>query len=222
MLRASPELRDGESAPRATRSTQEEVIVPFPNGSRDRVHVAQRFRSTWLSSSIRSLRERQLFDLYLTYLPSEYREVVVTSVVGVWLPIEVAIAHYRACDALRLPTVEIVSIGREATTYVHGTLLATFVRLAKGAGVTPWTVLSRIQELWDRIWMGGGVSVVKLGPKEARVEIAGWPCAASPYCRVAVRGVVPAIAELFSTKSYARDLPHLYGPTSVGIVLSWA
>ena len=203
-------------------SSQEQVVVSFPGGSRERVHPAQRFRSTWLSSSLRSLRERNLIDTYAKELPLEYRERVLSSVVGVWLPIEIAIAHYQACDALKLPTAEIVAIGREATNHVHGTLLATFVRLAKGAGVTPWTVLGRLGELWDKIWMGGGVGVVRLGPKEARIEIAGWQCSASSYCRHAMRGVLPAITDLFSTKSYAKEVGALCSPTTLGYVVSWA
>jgi hypothetical protein len=207
---------------RGPQELGEEILVPFPGGKRDKVPRVERFRSTWLSSSLRSLRERQLFDVYLKRLPPEYHEVVRTSVVGVWLPVEVALAHYAACDTLGFTTVEMIQIGREATSYVHGAVLATFVRLARGAGVTPWTVLVRLQELWGRIWLGGGVQVVKLGPKEARIEIAGWPVAASDYCRTALRGVIPSVTDLFCHKSYANEIARLTTKTSLGYRLSWA
>ena len=184
--------------------------------------MATQFRSTWLSSSLRSLRERELLDLYLHHLPPNYHEAVLAPVAGLWLPIEVAVAHYEACDALKLPSVDVLAIGREATSRVHGTILSTFVRLARNAGITPWTALPRMPELWARIWTGGGVSVVKLGPKEARIEIAGWPCAASAYCRIAMRGVLPGVLDLFCTKSYARDMQNLATETTLGYVLSWA
>jgi hypothetical protein len=203
-------------------SGNEEILVPFPGGSRQRVPRATQFRSTWLSSSLRSLKERALLDAYLAHLPRKYHDAVLSTIVGVWLPVEVAVAHYDACDALALSTNDVIAIGREATHHVHGTLLSTFVRLARGAGVTPWTVLTRLQDLWNRIWMGGGVSVAKLGPKEARIEIAGWPCAASLYCRVALRGVLPAIADLFCEKSYAREAKGLFSETTLGYVVSWA
>ncbi len=207
---------------RGLRVPDEEILVPFPGGRRDFVPPTERFRSTWLSSSLRSIRERRLFDDYLSRLPAEYREVVLGSVVGVWLPIDVARAHYGALDALGLSKPEMIQIGREATNHVHGTLLATFVRLAKGAGVTPWTVLVRLQDLWGRIWIGGGVAVAKLGPKEARIEIAGWPCAESAYCRAAMRGVIPGITDLFCHKSYANEIAPLMTPSSLGYLLSWA
>jgi hypothetical protein len=208
---------------RGLHAAHEEVLVPFPGGGRrETVSTAQRFRSTWLSSSLRSLRDRNLFDAYLTNLPPQHHEAVLTAVVGVWLPIEVAIAHYAACDALGLSNIDVIQIGRDATNHVHGTVLATFVRLARGAGVTPWTVLLRFQELWERIWLGGGVKVVKLGPKEARIEIAGWPCAGSVYCRAAMRGVIPAVTDLFCQKSYATEIGQLTTKTSLGYLISWA
>jgi hypothetical protein len=202
--------------------TDESVVVPFPGGSRARVSMVTQFRSTWLSSSLRSLKERGLVDAYLVHLPRDYHQAVLAPVAGVWLPVSVALAHYSACDALALSTAEILAIGREATNRVHGTVLSTFVRLARNAGITPWTALPRLQELWTRIWLGGGVSVVKVGPKEARIEIAGWPCAASPYCRIALRGVLPGVLDLFCSKSYARDLPRLATDTTLGYVISWA
>jgi hypothetical protein len=184
--------------------------------------MATQFRSTWLSSSLRSLKERGLVDAYLERLPPDYHEAVLAPVAGVWLPITVAVAHYSACDALSLSTPDVLAIGREATSRVHGTLLSTFVRLARNAGITPWTALPRLQELWSRIWIGGGVCVVKLGPKEARIEIAGWPCAKSTYCRVAMRGVLPGVLDLFCTKSYARDVPKLASDSTLAYVISWA
>jgi hypothetical protein len=207
---------------RGLRSEREEQLVPFPGGSRSHVSPTTQFRSTWLSTSLRSLRSRELLDAYLAHLPAKHHDAVLNAVVGVWLPIDVGVAHYAACDALHLPNAEIVAIGREATTQVHGTVLATFVRLAKGAGANPWTVLTRLQDLWARIWVGGGVCVTKLGPKEARIEIASWPCAESNYCRVAMRGVIPAITDLFCQKSYANEIAPLMTRTSLAYLISWA
>jgi hypothetical protein len=207
---------------RGLDTLHEEVVVPFPAGGRAAVQPAARFRSTWLASSLRSLRDRHLFEAYERNLDPAHRERILATVAGTWLPIETCLAHYDACDALHLPNAEIIQIGREAANHVHGTLLATFVRLAKGAGVTPWTVLTRLQELWCRIWIGGAVCVVKLGPKEARVEIEAWPCAGSHYCRTAMRGVIPAITDLFCQRSYANEIAKLTTKTSLGFLVSWA
>lgn len=199
-----------------------EVLVPFPNGAtRATVAEARQFRATWLAGSLRALRERGHSDRYLELLPKTYRDAVLTSVAGTWLPTEVCVAHYAACDKLGLSTAELIEIGREVTRQVHGTVLGFIVRIAKGAGVTPWTVITKLPELWDRIWIGGGVSAIKLGPKEARVEIAGWACSGTHYCRVAMRGVCAALLELFCERAYANEVTALCTPTTLGYRLSW-
>jgi hypothetical protein len=100
-------------------------------------------------------------------------------------------------------------------------MLGLAFRLAKGVGVDPWTLLPRLPEMWSRIWIGGGVSIIKLGPKEARIEIAGWACARTAYCRVAMRGILSALVELFCQKSYAKELSALCTPMTLGYRLSW-
>jgi hypothetical protein len=201
----------------------EEVLVAFPDGvSRERVPVATSFRSTWLSSSLRALKERGLMDRYLAALPQEHHEAVLTTVAGVWLPTAVATAHYQACDALGLPEAEQIAIGAEVGRHAQGSVLGTAVRLARDAGVTPWTILTRFPQVWGRIWQGGGVAIYRLGPKDARVEIAGWPCARIPYLRIAMQGVVGGLIELFCRKAYVTPLSRLCGLNTLAYRISWA
>src|SRR3954470_3313458 len=89
-----------------------EAPVPAPL-----VREATQFRSTWLTSSLRALRERQLLDPYFAHLPRSLHETVRASVAGTWLPIDVALAHYEACDSLKLPLSEQLAMGREVTRF---------------------------------------------------------------------------------------------------------
>lgn len=201
----------------------EEVLIPYPNGAaRHLVPVATQFRSTWLTSSLRAIRDRKLLERYLTHLPREHHDAVLNIVVGVWLPTDVATAHYMACDKLGLSSFDIFDIGSEVGKYAQGSVMSVAVQLAKGAGVTPWTVLVRLPDLWKRIWIGGGVAVYKHGPKEARLEIAGFPASSTTYCRVALRGVVTGLVSLFCTKTYVKEIPQLCGPLTLAYRVSWA
>jgi len=94
--------------------------------------------------------------------------------------------------------------------------------MAQGAGVTPWTVLAQTPRLWTATCDDGGVAVARLGPKEARLEIVGFPLAAIRYNRVTMRGIVLGVVELFCKKAYAKDIPALYSARTLGIRLSWA
>jgi hypothetical protein len=180
------------------------------------------FRSTWLSSSFNALRERNYFNRYYELLPEPHRAPILESVAGVWLPMEVGISHYRACDALGLSKREAWEIGVEVTRRVHGTSLDLAIRLAKQAGVTPWSVLGQLPRMWDRIWRGGGVAIYQRGPKEAILEAIQWSVAGIPYVRYTMPAVVHGVVEMFCAKAYVTEVRDLVSPTSVGFRLQWA
>jgi hypothetical protein len=203
-------------------SPRREVVLPF-HVPRARIPDATLFRSTWLSSSLLTLRERGDFERYLSLLDPKYHEAIADSVAGRWLPIDVAIGHYRACWGLGLSKEEIADRSLEVTRRVHKTALELALRLARDVGATPWTIYSRLDRLWERVWQGGGVSVTRCGPKDAIVEIAGWRCAAEPYCRAAMPAVVTAVTELFCSKAFARDMTREpAGATSLALHVQWA
>ena len=199
----------------------EETIVPFgvPRGEAPAV---TEFRSAWLHSSLRSLRTHGLFERYATFLPPERREAVLGSAIGVWLPSDVAVAHYAACEKLELDVAKQIAIGAEVAQRVHNTILSIAVKVAHEAGATPWTVLGQFGRLWGLIWVGGAVGVFKLGPKEARLEVLGWPCSTYDYCKNGVLGVTEGLIQLFCRKVYVREVPRLCTSTSLGYRIAWA
>lgn len=200
----------------------DEIHLPFPAATRDLVPLATRFRSTWLTSSLVALRERGRLDEYFARLPKEHHAVVHDSVAGTWLPVAVAAAHYEACDSLHFTQLELIAIGREVHAQVNASVLDLMIKLASGIGLTPWTVFSQFNRLWNRVWMGGGVGVYRIGPKEARLEIVGWPCSRSLYVRHCLRGVIGAMLEVCCSKAYVRDLPHLCSNATLGYRCAWA
>ncbi len=203
-------------------SSDEEIHLPFPAVTKDLVPLATRFRSTWLTSSLLAIRDRGRNDEYFSYLPPEYHEVVRNSVAGSWLPVSVAVAHYAACDALNFTQLELVAIGREVQAHANASVLSMLVKLAANTGVTPWTAFSQFNRLWGRVWMGGGVGVYKIGPKEARMEIVGWPVSRSMYIKHAMRGVIGAMLEVCCTKAYVKDLPKFCTASTLGYRCAWA
>ncbi len=202
---------------------QEEIIVPLSR-ARGQIALVTQFRSTLLTSSLKSIRDRGHGERYLALLPERHHDAVRACIAGVWLPLDLGLAHYDACEALGLSSQEQMAIGQEVGMRIQGTFLGTMLKLAKGAGVTPWLCLGQYQRLWDRLMVGGGVTVTKLGPKEARLECVGFPFARIPYFRTAFRGVNISSCELFCTKAYAEEISRLSAPMahgSVGYRLSW-
>ena len=198
----------------------EEVLFAFP-APLERLPKVKRCRSTLLSSSLNAIRDRGLLERYLKSLPTQYHEMVVSTVAGVWLPIEVAMAHYRAMDALGLGVSEQVQIGRLVSDKFQGTVLGTLVKLATVAGATPWIPIGQFQRFWERLMDGGGSSAVKVGPKEARLELAGLSLFTIPYFRVAFRGVVAGACDLFTSKTYVYEIAHPTMDSNAAYRIAW-
>jgi len=194
-----------------------EVVLPFPA----RVEPVRAIRSTVIVGSFAVLREHGLFDAYVAALPADTRELLVHVVVGAWIPLDLALTHYAACDSLDLPPDTIALMGLGVFDRIRGTLLGTTVRMAKEAGVTPWTVLPQLQRFWDRAYQGGGIRVTKIGPKEARGDVAQARISESTYFRHALRGLLVGVLELFCQKAYVSVAP-VQASASVTYKMQWA
>ena len=172
-----------------------------------RIDAMRHVRSTLLISSFATLREAGYEEAYLRALPREHHAEILQSVAGVWIPMPTARAHYDACGTLGLSSERMFELGRSVAARVQGTLLGTVVRMTKNTGVTPWTVMPLFPRFWRRAFDGGGVRGVRLGPKEARLEMHQVELAESAYFRNAVRGLTVSVLELFCSRAYVRELP---------------
>jgi hypothetical protein len=198
----------------------EEVIVPFRTPPEHTPLVAE-VRGALINTSILTLRAFDLYEAYLEHLRPKDREEIFSVVAGTWVPIDLALTHYRACEALELSPSRLFDIGFSAGGRVQGTVLGLVLRLAKNTGATVWTGLGQSQRLYDRVFnQGGGVTVVKLGPKEARLEYIQNPLCQMAYFRGGLRGIITAGCELFCRKAIVRETHAT--PTSVTYRVSWA
>jgi hypothetical protein len=183
-----------------------EIVVPFPV-PRAQIAKATAYRSTWVLSSLGALKTQRYYDRYLEALPRAHHEDIFSLVAGIWVPISLARVHYEACDRLKLSVSEQIALGRAVGDRAQGTILSTGVRMAKAAGVTPWTVIPQYPRFWQRGVEGGALAVYKLGPKEARIEIVGCELFSIGYFRAAFRGVLQGMADLFCRTSFIHDVP---------------
>jgi hypothetical protein len=163
-------------------------------------------RSTLLMSSQTTLRDVGLYDRYLS--------------APAWLPLSLGIAHYRACDQLGLSDEEAVAMAMRLAMNRQGSFLGIALNLARGVGVSPWTIAKQIPKMWARAFMGGAIGGTKLGPKELRLEIAGWPFADIAWTRNALNGLTLGVLKLTCREAYVRTLP-LEHSAAVAYQISW-
>ena len=182
------------------RRNEGELILDYPKP----LEPVTAIRSTLITSSATSLRERGLFERYDALQTSPHRDKILNAVAGEWLPLEVGLAHYRACDALGLSESEQMAIGKDVSRRIHETFLNLVVKAARGVGMTPWLLLPRGNTMNSRLCIGGGVRIWKLAEKSVRVELAHMPQLAIPYVRNGLVGLYAAAIELLAENVTAR------------------
>lgn len=187
-------------AARLALRSETEVIVDFPSP----LQPITAIRSTLITSSLASLRLRGLLPQYEAVQQSSHRETILSCVAGGWLPLEVGFAHYRACDALGLSHEQQEEIGKDVSRRIHDTFLSLVAKMARGAGVTPWLLLAKGNTLQSRLYRGGGMRIVRLSDRSARVELAKHSMLEVPYYRNAVVGVYTAGVELLASDVSCR------------------
>jgi len=195
----------------------DDVVLPLPA----RVAPVRHARSTLIIASIQTVRNRGLFDEYERALEPEHKDALLNAIAGTWIPLEVALAHYRACDTLGLAPEQQYINGRGTFDGARGTLLGTAVRMARGAGITPWNAFALSQRFWQRGLDGGAVGVVRVGPKDAQVTILECGLVASPYFRNGFRGLVASLIELFCVRAYVTERK-AKRPSSLEMRVQWA
>jgi len=199
----------------------EEVLVPFQT-PRTHVPVAYGVRGTVLVTSIRALRARNLFEAYSQRLDARQRDRVLNVAAATWVPFDVALSHYAACNALDLTRSTIEEIGGEAGRFINATVVGVIMRrFSREAGAKPWLAFGHADRLISRTWQGSAISVTKLGPKEARVEWVGQPLAVFPYFRIAYKGFIHGILTLFCDVVFVREIPSLCTDTALAYRCSW-
>lgn len=181
-----------------------------------------RVRSTLLSSSFLSLKERGIEARYLANLPRQYHDAIRFTPAGVWLPLEVASAHYTACDALGLSEAELRGMGGAVAKLATKSMLQMAVRVAGAAGVDPWIILSTSARYWARFYEGSGVRLVKTSPKDGRFDVIGNPLVRFQYCRVALGGIVHSLSAPFCRTIYVNEIAARHGPDRASYSIAWA
>jgi hypothetical protein len=191
---------DRDASPPSRRGV---LVVRLATSQAD-VPPVTHVRSTLITSSLRALGECELLDRYFGVLAHDVTDDIRGAIPGVWLPVNVAMAHYRACEALELSAAQQFEMGRRVGAKIQGTLLGTLVVVGKQAGMTPWVFLERLDRLYERLAVGGAVQVSRLAEKDALVEIYKAPVFETAYFLTAWQGVIEGICDLFCTRAFVK------------------
>lgn len=168
--------------------------------------VVLQVRGALIASSLQTLRELSLFERYLQGLPSDQRDPILFALASSWLPVELALAHYGACEAMELPEPDLIKIGEHVAGRIMGTFLGTLLRSSRqmGASASPLIPLRQYHRLWDRLLVGGACTVRTSGLKDVTIESRGVPMFRYRYFRVAYTGLIKGAGLLFARNVFTR------------------
>jgi hypothetical protein len=175
----------------------EEVLIPIAAVIPSLTGV----RSTLIQSSLNTLRRRGHFERYLELVDPLHKASLLETLAPEWLKVELAHAHYAACDALELSAHELLEIGEDVGDRIQGAFIGTLVRRARAVGLTPWVMIPQFGRLRERLLQGGSMQVSKVGPKDITVDMRVLPLCEYAYFRAAFCGVVGTVIKLGAGKS---------------------
>jgi hypothetical protein len=195
-----------------------EVFLPFRNSP---VVPTTEVRSTLIMSGIQAVRAQGLFGAYSESLPSGVREQIAGLAAGMWVPVEIAVAHYSAMDRLGIEQSVIEALGADVAARTWKHILAPVFARSKRIGPKPWEALSYAQDTVQLNWRGGDVRIFKEAPTQALYEWAGQPCADIPYFVTSFGSFMRELMKLFSSRAYQHVVPEKCSPTTIALRLSW-
>ncbi len=195
-----------------------EIFLPFRSANPKPVTEA---RSTLIVSGIQTLRANGLYERYVELLSPKLRQDIMALVAGLWIPVELALEHYRTMDRLALGKSTIEAIGAEVAERGAKTVLGRGSAATKLREPTPWDMLLMTHRNLDTNWRGSDIMITKEGPQEAQIVWAGQPCASVPYFVTSWGSFLRAAVTGYCTTAHHRIALEQGSATTMVIHLSW-
>jgi hypothetical protein len=173
-----------------------EIMIPHV---RD-IQPCTAVRNVVIQSSIAQLQEAGYYERYLTIIDPQRLKELLSSFAPGWTPIDLALAHYEACDRLELTSDEQAALGQRIGARLQETALVSAAKRSRGSDFDLWTATGNLHRMWARLYQGGSAQVVKLGPKDKLVELRAFALSRCRYYRNAQLAGIGAAYEALGVK----------------------
>jgi hypothetical protein len=195
-----------------------EIFLPFRNSP---IQPATEARSTFIVAGMQMLRAHNLFPRYMEALAPEWRERLLGLVAGMWIPVEVAIEHYRTADRLDIDGPTIDAIGAEVAQRTFKNALSPAFKRLKRPDIGPWDIFALSHENNEANWRGGDRQIIREGPRQALYEWAGQPCARVPYFNKSFAAFLRALVNMTCSRAYQHIVPERCSNTHLCVRITW-
>jgi hypothetical protein len=158
---------DSEAAAAATGTR--EILIPHAAT----VLPLTAVRNVFIQSSLAGLRAKGYYDRYVQLIDPAVLSQLLSSLAPGWIPLKLVDAHYEACEGLMLSPQNLTEIGGQVGHRLQESVLVSSAKRVRDADFDMWDVMLSLHRMWARLYQGGSVQVVKLGPREKLIETRG-------------------------------------------------
>jgi hypothetical protein len=123
-----------------------------------------------LQSSLAQIKASAHYARYSALLDPAVVEHIVSNLPMSWSPMELASAHYQACEDLMLSAKQVMDLAHGSSDQLSKTTLSSTVKRPYDPTVDVWTVMGALHRQWARLFQGGSIQVMKLGPRDMLFE----------------------------------------------------
>jgi hypothetical protein len=167
-----------------TAMEQREIIVPHDPTRGPLVAV----RRMLVHSSIAGLKGAGHYERYCSVIAAQDLEQIDALIGPGWLPLDLTLAHYHACDRLGLSDEQIYASGVRAGEAMGDALLVAKAQIRSTTEGSAWATINAFSRMGRRIYDGGSAQYVKLGANSLLIQHRGNPLFSIHYYRVAHEG----------------------------------
>jgi len=200
--------------------TSEGREIVFPHEREIRPCTA--VRNVVIQSSLAQLQDAGYYERYLKLIDPKQLEELLSSLAPGWTPIDLAHAHYGACDKLGLTQDEVAKLGQRIGTRLQETALVSAAKRTRDADFDLWTAAGALYRMFARLYQGGSCQVIKLGPKDKLVEFRAFALSRHRYYRYAqLAGIGAAYEALGARLETLKIVSYNPAQDELSFRLSW-
>lgn len=159
-------------------------------------------KNALLQASLAQLKATGLYERYSALVAPGIPEQILNGLAMSWVPIELAVAHYSACESMMLATGQVSEVAAGVGEKLQGTSLVAAPKKARestatspaanSSGTTSTANLGTLYRVWARHYHGGSVQIVRLGPSQMLIQQRGFVITQFRYFRQGLLAVTRA------------------------------
>jgi hypothetical protein len=207
---ASPKEAEDDGRPSGARASAAKATPPVTL-----------VRGTLLVASREQVGALGLHGRYEAALSVAANHQLAELIAASWVPVGLALEHFRAIDQLELPLDVVEKATGAVAAKLQGSVLRTVAKVVQASGASPLSIVRTVGMLWGRTFQGGAIEVQSTGPREGLVRLLGSPLLASRYHRTGVRVHVQRASDLFSSQATVREQSYKGAAQELTLRVQW-